>query len=84
MKFCPNCGARLKLSAIRRMRGQPAACQKCGTPIVTAEKGASPVRATLAQSFPYTQLRPFQKDVMEKIESALAFEAMGACRELPH
>jgi Rad3-related DNA helicase len=71
MKFCPNCGARLKLSAIRKMRGQPAVCQKCGTPIVAAEKEASPVKTALTQSFPYGQMRPFQKDVMEKIESAL-------------
>jgi len=71
MKFCPNCGVRLKLSAIRKMRGQPAVCQKCGTPIVATEKEAPPVKTALTQSFPYGQMRPFQKDVMEKIESAL-------------
>jgi len=71
LKFCPKCGARLKISAIRKMRGQPAVCQKCGTPIVAGEKEVPRVKAPLSQSFPHRQMRPFQKDVLEKIESAM-------------
>ncbi len=69
MRFCSACGARLKSSARR-------ACPNCGARIEAAPEEAvrverQPVKA-LAESFPYRQMRPFQKDVLEKIDAALA------------
>ncbi len=72
MKFCPNCGQRLRLLT-GRARGQ-ALCPSCGTRVADTGKVEAPVetaKAPLARSFPYGTMRPYQKDVLEKIESAL-------------
>src|ERR1022692_4662759 len=76
MKFCPTCGARMRLLRVRRARGQSkGVCPKCGTRVGAGKEDAPsavPARATLLQSFPYGQMRPFQKDVLGQIESALS------------
>ena len=76
MKFCPKCGTRMKLISSRKARGQPVSvCPGCGTRVGDAglaEAPEAPVKTTLAQSFPYTEMRPFQKEVLEKIESAVS------------
>jgi len=72
MKFCPKCGKRLRLLT-GRVRGQ-AICPNCGTRVGDAGKPEAPVevvKTTLVGSFPYGTMRPFQKDVLEKIEAAL-------------
>ncbi len=75
MKFCPKCGARLKLLTGRRARGLSiAVCPSCGTRLGEAgadEARVAPVKTTLVRSFPYDTMRPFQKEVLEQIESAL-------------
>jgi ATP-dependent DNA helicase DinG len=73
MKFCPNCGKRLRLLT-GRSRGQ-ALCPSCGTRVAEGGKAEEPVetvKTTLVKSFPYGTMRPFQKDVLEKIEAAVA------------
>jgi ATP-dependent DNA helicase DinG len=73
MKFCPKCGKRLRLLT-GRSRGQ-AICPACGTRVTEGDKVEAPVeavKAPLARSFPYSTMRPYQRDVLEKIESALA------------
>src|SRR5271154_5435830 len=73
MKFCPKCGKRLRLLT-GRFRGQ-AFCPECGARVSEAEMLEAPqveaVRTPLVRSFPYGAMRPFQKDVLEKIEAAL-------------
>ena len=73
MKFCPKCGKRLRLLT-GKFRGQ-AFCPECGTRVSEAEMVEAPqveaVRTPLVRSFPYGAMRPFQKDVLEKIEAAL-------------
>jgi ATP-dependent DNA helicase DinG len=72
MKFCPKCGKRLRLLT-GRARGQ-AICPNCGTRVADAGKEETPVAPTktaLAKSFPYGTMRPYQKDVLDQIESAL-------------
>jgi len=72
MKFCPKCGKRLRLLT-GRARGQ-AICPSCGTrvnDIGQAEAPVEPAKAALAQSFPYSAMRPHQRDVLDQIESAL-------------
>src|SRR5579872_3210972 len=73
MKFCPKCGKRLRLLT-GKLRGQ-ALCPNCGTRVgdVTVEEApAEAPRASLVRSFPYGAMRPFQEDVLEKIEVAMA------------
>ena len=73
MKFCPKCGKRLRLLT-GRSRGQ-ALCPNCGTRVSDVEQPEAPVetsKTSLAQSFPYATMRPYQRDVLDKIESALA------------
>jgi len=73
MKFCPKCGKRLRLLT-GRSRGQ-AICPNCGTRVTEGDKVEAPVetaKAPLAKSFPYGTMRPYQRDVLENIESALA------------
>ena len=73
MKFCPKCGKRLRLLT-GKFRGQ-AFCPECGTRVSAAEMLEAPqveaVRTPLVRSFPYGAMRPYQKDVLEKIEAAL-------------
>ena len=72
MKFCPKCGKRLRLLT-GRSRGQ-AICPDCGTRVSDvgqAEAPAEPSRVALAQSFPYGTMRPYQKDVLDEIETAV-------------
>jgi ATP-dependent DNA helicase DinG len=72
MKFCPKCGKRLRLLT-GRARGQ-AICPNCGNRVADvgeAEAPVEPVKTALAQSFPYGTMRPYQKDVLDQIESAL-------------
>jgi ATP-dependent DNA helicase DinG len=73
MKFCPKCGKRLRLLT-GRSRGQ-ALCPNCGTRVGDVMADEVPVeasRAPLVQSFPYGAMRPFQEDVLGRIEGALA------------
>jgi ATP-dependent DNA helicase DinG len=60
MKFCPECGTRMKPS-----RKGPSACDRCG--YVERLK-----RATPADCFPYPSMRRFQKEVLEQADQALA------------
>ena len=72
MKFCPKCGKRLRLLT-GRSRGQ-ALCPNCGTRVADVGREEPPVetpKTSLVYSFPYKAMRPFQRDVLEKIESAL-------------
>jgi ATP-dependent DNA helicase DinG len=72
MKFCPKCGKRLRLLT-GRARGQ-ALCPSCGTRVADVgkeEAPVTPVQTALAQSFPYSTMRPYQRDVLDQIESAL-------------
>ncbi len=72
MKFCPNCGKRLRLLT-GRSSGQ-AICPSCGTRVADTGKVEAPVetvRTPLVKSFPYSTMRPYQRDVLEKIESAM-------------
>jgi len=80
MRFCPNCGKRLRILT-GRGRGQ-AVCPNCGTRVGEAkaetregsaksETRVATSKAPLMRSFPYGSMRPFQKDVLEKIEAAL-------------
>jgi ATP-dependent DNA helicase DinG len=73
MKFCPKCGKRLRLLT-GKFRGQ-AFCPECGARVTAAEMVEAPqveaVRTPLVRSFPYDAMRPFQRDVLEKIETAL-------------
>jgi ATP-dependent DNA helicase DinG len=95
MKFCPKCGARLKLAKPRRERFAFRAvtataappmmvCQGCGAQFDHLERGGRDddgddhrrvpmvrVKSTLLQSFPHGTMRPFQKDVLERIEAAM-------------
>ncbi len=73
MKFCPKCGKRLRLLT-GKWRGQ-ALCPNCGTRVTEGDKVEEPVEAVktpLVKSFPYGTMRPYQRDVLENIESALA------------
>jgi ATP-dependent DNA helicase DinG len=73
MKFCPNCGKRLRLLT-GRSRGQ-ALCPNCGTRVAEGGRVEEPVetvKTTLVKSFPYATMRPFQRDVLGKIEAAIA------------
>jgi ATP-dependent DNA helicase DinG len=73
MKFCPKCGKRLRLLT-GRSRGQ-AICPNCGTRVTDVgqpEALVEPSKTSLAQSFPYSTMRPYQRGVLDKIESALA------------
>ncbi len=75
MRFCSSCGARLKPAVAR-------ACPSCGARMEGARD--APARAkTLVDSFPYGQMRPFQKDVLEKIEAALHSEKKFIILEAP-
>ena len=72
MKFCPKCGKRLRLLT-GRSRGQ-AICPSCGTRVSDvgqAEAPVEPMKTALAQSFPYSTMRPHQRDVLDQIESAV-------------
>jgi len=72
LKFCPKCGKRLRLLT-GRSQGQ-ALCPNCGTRVSDTGKVEAPVesvRTSLVQSFPYATMRPYQRDVLEKIESAI-------------
>ncbi len=60
MKFCPECGSRMKPS-----RNGPPACGRCH--YVERMK-----RATPADCFPYPSMRRFQKDVLEQVDQAMA------------
>lgn len=69
MKFCPKCGTRLKLTA-------RSACPSCGARLGREGRDEAPAwparSSSLLRSFPYSPMRPFQKDVLQQIESALA------------
>jgi ATP-dependent DNA helicase DinG len=72
MKFCPNCGKRLRLLT-GRSRGQ-ALCPSCGTRVAEGERAEEPVEAVktaIVKSFPYATMRPYQREVLEKIEAAI-------------
>jgi len=72
MKFCPKCGKRLRLLT-GRARGQ-AICPNCGTRVADvgqSEAPVEPMKTALAQSFPYSTMRPHQRDVLDQIESAV-------------
>jgi ATP-dependent DNA helicase DinG len=72
MKFCPKCGKRLRLLT-GRSQGQ-ALCPNCGTRVSDVGQAEAPVeraKTELAQSFPYRAMRPYQRDVLDQIESAL-------------
>src|ERR1700733_12492645 len=92
MKFCPKCGARLKLAKARRDRFsfRPAVvptaavaapmmvCPGCGARFDQLGRDgddkvpmAQAKRASLLQSFPHQGMRPFQKEILEKMEAAL-------------
>jgi ATP-dependent DNA helicase DinG len=92
MKFCPKCGARLKLAKARRDRFsfRPAVvptaavaapmmvCPGCGAQFDQLGRDgddkvpmAQAKRASLLQSFPHQGMRPFQKEILEKMEAAL-------------
>ncbi len=59
MKFCAKCGTR-----IRPSKGL-SVCPRCGAV-------SGPRNASLADRFPFKSMRPFQKEVLEQIEAALA------------
>ncbi|HUI00381.1 MAG TPA: helicase C-terminal domain-containing protein [Nitrososphaerales archaeon] len=73
MKFCPKCGKRLRILT-GKMRGQ-AFCPNCGHRLGQGEEEApkreEPSRS-IVESFPYSSMRPHQREVLEKIEAALA------------
>ena len=71
MKFCPECGSRLKVS-----KKGPSACPKCGY-VAMGRKNA------LAGSFPYSSMRRFQKEVLEQIEASLASKKKFIMLEAP-
>lgn len=74
MNFCPKCGTRLTLE----MKGRDqfgAVCRSCGFRVEDVLKdGPAPAREStpLLRSFPYKSMRPFQKEVLEKIQSAVS------------
>lgn len=70
MKFCPECGVRLKVTK----RG-PSVCPKCGH----ASSGKNP----LAESFPYGSMRRFQRETLEQIEAAVASRKKFIMLEAP-
>ncbi|MGA2663881.1 MAG: helicase C-terminal domain-containing protein [Nitrososphaerales archaeon] len=63
MKFCPDCGGRLRAS-----RRGPSVCPSCGHQADAGRAGDD----TLLGSFPYPSMRPFQREVLEQVESALS------------
>jgi len=66
MRFCEKCGARLKSSSRR-------SCPNCGAALAGREEEVPVVSAkSLVQSFPYPRMRLHQKEVLERIESAIA------------
>ncbi len=72
MKFCPKCGKRLRLLT-GKSRGQ-ALCPNCGTRVADTGAAEAPVetaKTPLVKSFPYGAMRPYQADVLEKIEAAM-------------
>jgi len=74
MKFCPKCGKRLRLLT-GKSRGQ-AICPSCGTRVADTgivEEGPviETARTPLVKSFPFSTMRTYQRDVLEKIESAI-------------
>jgi ATP-dependent DNA helicase DinG len=66
----------MKLLSGRRARGQSVSvCPSCGTrvgEVGNADVSEAPKKTSLVQSFPYDSMRPFQKDVLERIEEAIA------------
>jgi ATP-dependent DNA helicase DinG len=71
MIFCAKCGTRMKTG----IRGF-AKCPKCGS--------TEQVRkAVLSESFPFGSTRPFQREVMEQIEAALAAKKKFILLEAP-
>jgi ATP-dependent DNA helicase DinG len=71
MKFCPDCGGRLKLSK----RGPPS-CTYCGY------SGQS-IKEKLLDAFPYRSMRRFQAEILEQIEAALAAKKRFIMLEAP-
>jgi ATP-dependent DNA helicase DinG len=67
MRFCPKCGARLKLASWSRT------CPNCGAPLGEAAKEEPPAApvGTLIESFPFKGMRPHQGEVLEKIGSSI-------------
>lgn len=59
MKFCTKCGSRLKPAKSSSI------CARCG-----ATEGSR--KANFVDHFPFKSMRPFQKEVLEQIEAALA------------
>ena len=58
LKFCPKCGSRLKLGR----RGT--SCPNCGS--------MGPSKVGLADFFPFGTMRPFQRDILDKLEAEMA------------
>ena len=79
IRFCPKCGARVKQSTDKR-HGPPRFCARCGANLTS--EGA-PREAGLAGSFPYKSMRPFQKEVLEQVEEALASSKKFIILEAP-
>jgi ATP-dependent DNA helicase DinG len=71
MKFCPECGSRLKTP-----KKGLSSCSSCGY-------RGSGKKNTLADSFPYGSMRRFQKEVLEQVEAALASKKKFIMLEAP-
>ncbi|MGD0318772.1 MAG: helicase C-terminal domain-containing protein [Nitrososphaerales archaeon] len=83
MKFCPKCGSHIK--RLPNRKGQPKFCTRCGAILIsegTAEE-AAPREPGLAGCFPYKSMRPFQKEVLNQVEAALAARKKFIILEAP-
>jgi ATP-dependent DNA helicase DinG len=69
MKFCPTCGSHLKTTR------KGTVCPRCGS--------IGPAKVSLADFFPYGSMRPFQKGVLEELESAVAAKKRFIMLEAP-
>jgi ATP-dependent DNA helicase DinG len=79
MRFCPNCGSHIKRLPSRK-NGQPMFCTRCGASL---KSESAPKEVSLAGSFPYKSMRPFQKEVLDQIEVALAASKKFIILEAP-
>ncbi|MDA4123265.1 MAG: DEAD/DEAH box helicase family protein [Thaumarchaeota archaeon] len=69
MKFCPKCGSRLKLGR----RGT--SCPNCGS--------MGPSKVALADFFPFGAMRPFQREILDKLEAEIAARRKYIILEAP-
>jgi Rad3-related DNA helicase len=79
MIFCPKCGSHIKRLPNRK-DGQPKFCTRCGA-ILTSEE--TPREPGLAGCFPYKSMRPFQKEVLNQVDAALAARKKFIILEAP-